>query len=92
MAICQTIKGEDFLASLSNISLYDADLDKVLTGNPRYMKAKQKLYENIQFKKIFESYGIKRATFKYLNPVHKIKSKIHSILKNINKVQKKKKH
>lgn len=84
VAICQTFKGESFLTSLNNILLYDADLDRVLAGNPRYLEAKQKLYESIQFQKIFESHGIKRATFKYLNPVCRIKDKIYSIIKRKN--------
>ena len=71
-------KGENFIFSLHNFSLFDADLKKALQGNPMYSIAKEKNQQSQIFKKNFEKKGLSYAVSKELGFFRNIKRKLPS--------------
>ena len=59
--------GESVLLKLDGFALFEADTDKALQGNPRYMTSVQKTKQTEKFTRDFERYGLKKACSKAVN-------------------------
>lgn len=90
VAFVHTEKGDALISSLDNFCLFEADLEKALKGNPRYVTPVNPTSEAERFRERFEKKGLFYAASKhygikkYIPPViRKIAHKIVHIAKHL---------
>lgn len=73
VAFVHTQKGQGFITSLNNFNLYEADTEKALKGNQRYLTPTALTAEREIFKKRFIKKGLAYAVSKHIGRKAKIK-------------------
>ena len=72
VAFIHTNEGDEFISSLDNFNIYDANTKKALEFNPRYTTPTKKTEKAIIFRNNFKKKGLKYAIRKNMTPKHKI--------------------